>query len=233
MESVGLLASGVAHDFNNKLGVIMGNAEIALELLDESHPAYSRLKEIVKASSLSADLTRQLLTFARKQEIYPRVLDLNQALGNIFKMLDRLIGEDIKLVYEAGENLWPVKIDPAQLDQIMANLCVNARDAMPNGGTLTIETEGVRFDDGAQTAQEAPPGEYIRVSVSDTGVGMSPEVCARAIEPFFTTKDVGKGTGLGLSTARQIVNERMGGSLTLLPTQNGTAFRVRFPFKQT
>jgi PAS domain S-box-containing protein len=230
MESVGLLASGVAHDFNNKLGVIMGNAEIALELLDESHPAYSRLKEIVKASSLSADLTRQLLTFARKQEIYPRVLDLNQALGNIFKMLDRLIGEDIKLVYEAGENLWPVKIDPAQLDQIMANLCVNARDAIHGSGSVTVTTANVSLD-AAYCAHfnGLKPGDYVRLTVADTGSGMSEEVKKHLFDPFFTTKEGGKGTGLGLATVYGAVKQNNGYIYAESELGKGTVFTIYLP----
>lgn len=231
MESVGLLASGVAHDFNNKLGVIMGNAEIALELLDKSHPAYSRLKEILKASSLSADLTRQLLTFARKQEISPHILDLNQALGNIFKMLDRLIGEDIRLVYEAGENLWPVKIDPAQLDQIMANLCINARDAINNTkGLITIATANVSLDAAyCRNFGGLTPGDYVRLTVADTGSGMTEEVRDQLFDPFFTTKEEGKGTGLGLATVYGAVKQNNGYIYAESELGKGTVFTIYLP----
>ena len=230
MESVGLLASGVAHDFNNKLGVIMGNAEIALELLDESHPAYSRLKEIVKASSLSADLTRQLLTFARKQAISPRLLDLNDALGNIFKMLHRLIGEDIELTHDAGENLWSVEIDPAQLDQIMANLCINARDAIHGRGRITLTTSNVSLDAAyCRNFDGLKPGDYVRLTVADTGSGMSEEVKKHLFDPFFTTKKEGEGTGLGLATVYGAVKQNNSYIYAESALGKGTVFTIYLP----
>jgi PAS domain S-box-containing protein len=230
MESVGLLAGGVAHDFNNKLGVILGNAEMALEAIDQTHPARGRIQEIIKASSLSADLTRQLLTFARKQAISPRLLDLNDALGNIFKMLHRLIGEDIELIHEAGENLWPVEIDPAQVDQIMANLCINARDAIHGRGRITLTTSNVSLDAAyCRNFDGLKPGDYVRLTVADTGSGMSEEVKKHLFDPFFTTKEEGKGTGLGLATVYGAVKQNRGYIYAESELGKGTVFTIYLP----
>ena len=201
MESVGRLAGGVAHDFNNMLGVIIGRTEMALDT-DISTVALRRnLQEILNAGLRSADLTRQLLAFARKQTAVPKILDLNDAISGMLKMLRRLIGEDIDLHWIPGLDLWKVKIDPSQVDQILANLAVNARDAIPGVGAITLRTEKVVIDDSNRADDlEFIPGDYVRLTVSDTGEGMSKEVREKIFEPFFTTKELGKGTGLGLST---------------------------------
>ncbi|MGD0586419.1 MAG: PAS domain S-box protein [Oryzomonas sp.] len=208
MESIGSLAGGVAHDFNNKLSIILGHADMALV---QSDPALVRdsLLEIRKAAESSADLTRQLLTFARKQIIAPKVLDLNATVASMLKMLHRLISENIRLSWQPGGDLWRIKADPSQIDQILANLCINAKDA--GGGMITIET-GNSVIDEAYCAQhsEALPGEYVRLTVSDNGHGMDDITLERIFEPFFTTKDVGKGTGLGLATVFGIVKQNNG-----------------------
>jgi PAS domain S-box-containing protein len=201
MESVGRLAGGVAHDFNNMLGVIIGHANLVLMDLEPGHPVQVNMGEIRKAAERSADLTRQLLAFARKQTVAPKVIDLNEAVDAIFLMLKRLIGEHIDLTWRPGAGLWPVRIDPSQIDQILANLCVNARDSIGEVGKISIETRNSSIDEG-YCAQNAVfvPGEYVCLAVSDNGHGMDKETQAHIFEPFFTTKSVGEGTGLGLST---------------------------------
>jgi PAS domain S-box-containing protein len=201
MESVGRLAGGVAHDFNNMLGVIIGHANLALMDLDPAHPVNVNMEEIRKAAARSADLTRQLLAFARKQAIEPKVVDLNESVSGILIMLERLIGEQIDLSWKPKTDLWPVKVDPSQIDQILANLCVNARDAITDTGKITIETRNLVIDEDycAHNADFAP-GEYVCLAVSDNGHGMDKETLAHIFEPFFTTKGIGEGTGLGLST---------------------------------
>ena len=194
MESVGRLAGGVAHDFNNMLGVILGHTELALDQLSPTEPLHAELEEIAKAAQRSADLTRQLLAFARKQTVSPKVLDLNETVGGMLKLLLRLIGEDIDLVWMPGQGLWPVKMDPAQTDQILANLCVNARDAIAGVGRITIETQNVTFDADVQAPNAAcVPGDYVLLAVSDDGCGMDAETASHIFEPFFTTKELGKG----------------------------------------
>lgn len=211
MDSVGRLAGGVAHDFNNMLNVILGHADLALDKLIPSHPLAENLNEIRHAASRSADLTRQLLAFARKQTAVPKILNLNETVAGMLKMLRRLIGENIELVWKPSENLWPVKIDPSQLDQILANLCVNARDAIAENGMVEISTENVIV-----SSKEDPefiellPGKYILLTVKDNGHGMSQETIDQLFEPFFTTKDIGKGTGLGLATVYGIVKQNNG-----------------------
>ena len=192
MESVGRLAGGVAHDFNNMLGVILGHAEIALDQVDPSLPLRIHLEEINKAAQYSADLTRQLLTFARKQIIAPRVLDLNDIVANMLTLLRRLIGEDIKLAWQPGREVRSVKIDPSQVQQILANLCVNARDAISGAGTITLETGTIDIDAGDCISPIGlVPGAYVFLEVSDQGCGMCPETLAQIFEPFFSTKGVG------------------------------------------
>jgi len=193
MESVGRLAGGVAHDFNNMLGVILGHTELALLKTDEDKDLVSDLNEIQKAATRSADITKQLLAFARKQTISPRKIDLNDTVESMLNML--------RLVWKPSAHLWPVKMDPSQIDQILANLCVNARDAISGVGKLTIETGKKTFDD-AYCKEHAGfiPGEFVLLAVSDGGCGMDKETLKNLFEPFFTTKDVGKGTGLGLAT---------------------------------
>jgi signal transduction histidine kinase/ActR/RegA family two-component response regulator len=230
MESVGRLAGGVAHDFNNMLGVIIGHAEMALREVDESDPLYASLQEILKASQRSVDLTRQMLAFARRQTVNPQVLDLNKAVSGMFKMLRRLIGEDVDLIQKPGPGLWPVKMDPAQFDQILANLAINARDAISGVGAVTIETGNTSL--GAAycgTHAGAVPGEYVFVTVSDTGAGMDRETLEHIFEPFFTTKEVGKGTGLGLATVYGIVKQNNGFIDVLTAPERGTAFRIYLP----
>jgi signal transduction histidine kinase/CheY-like chemotaxis protein len=230
MESVGRLAGGVAHDFNNMLGVILGHAEMAMEQVDPTQPIHTDLREIRKAAERSVDLTRQLLAFARKQTIAPRVLDLNDTVEGMLKMLRRLIGEDIDLAWMPGKNLWPVKMDPSQIDQILANLCVNARDAIADVGKITIATGAAAFDE-AYCADYAGfvPGEYILLAVSDDGCGMDKETLSHLFEPFFTTKGVGKGTGLGLATVYGIVKQNNGFVNVYSEPGQGTTFKVYLP----
>ena len=230
MESVGRLAGGVAHDFNNMLGVVIGHAELALDQLDPADPVRENLKEIEKAGQRSADLTRRLLGFARMQLVSPKVLDLNVTISAMLQMLRRLIGEDIELAWIPGVDIWPVKVDPSQIDQILANLVVNARDAIAGVGSVTIKTANVVLDD---TCRESHPGcaagQYVLLAVADTGVGMDQETQNRIYEPFFTTKPIGKGTGLGLATVYGIVKQNNGfidGSSEL---GRGTTFRIYLP----
>ena len=230
MESVGRLAGGVAHDFNNMLGVILGHSELALDGMDAGHPIHRHLTQIEKAAGHSAKLTNQLLAFARRQTVARQVLDLNDTVSTMLKMLQRLIGEDIALAWIPGARLWPVWIDPTQIDQALANLCVNARDAIAGGGEIIIETRNATLDAAAcHGVPEAVPGDYVVLAVSDTGVGMSPEVIARIFEPFFTTKEPGRGTGLGLATVYGIARQN-GGFITVHSEIGlGTTFTLHLP----
>ena len=230
MESVGRLAGGVAHDFNNMLGVILGHVDLALEDLGTAHPSYDGLMEIRKAASRSADLTRQLLAFARKQTITPTVLDLNEAVEQMLAMLRRMIGEDVELAWRPGADAWRVKMDASQIDQMLANLCVNARDAITGVGRVTIETENATLDD-AYCARHSgsTPGEYLRLSVSDDGCGMDKATQAHVFEPFFTTKAAGKGTGLGLATVYGIVKQNHGFIDVYSERGVGTAITIYLP----
>ncbi len=211
MEAVGKLAGGVAHDFNNMLSVIIGHAGLAMDEMDPTHPLYARLKQIKNAGERSAELTRQLLAFARKQTISPKVLNINKAVESMIKMLHRLIGEDIDLGWKPGNDIWPVQVDPSQIDQILANLCVNARDAIADVGEIIIATGNVTLDEsyGVDHA-DFLPGDYVVLSVSDDGCGMDAETQERIFEPFFTTKKPGKGTGLGLATVYGVVKQNNG-----------------------
>jgi len=230
MEAVGRLAGGVAHDFNNMLTVILGHVQLAMMDLEPSNPLRADLEEIRKAAQRSADLTRQLLAFARKQTIAPKVLDLNETITGMLKMLRRLIGEDIDLVWMPGAKLWPVKMDPAQVDQILANLCVNARDAISGVGKVILETRNVTLDE-AYCAVHADfrPGQYVMLAVSDNGCGMNEEVLEHLFEPFFTTKGVGQGTGLGLSTVYGIVKQNEGFINVYSEVGRGTTFKIYIP----
>ncbi len=230
MESVGRLAGGVAHDFNNMLGVILGHTEVALQQVDPAQPLYADLSEIKQAAERSADLTRQLLAFARKQTVAPKVLDLNEAVAGMLKMLERLIGEDIDLNWRPGTSLWPVKVDPSQVGQILANLCVNARDAIADVGTMTIETGNSTLDAACCAAHAATlPGDYVWIAVSDNGCGMDKETLARLFEPFFTTKAVGEGTGLGLATVYGIVKQNEGFTNVVSEPGAGATFTIYLP----
>ena len=211
MEAVGRLAGGVAHDFNNMLGVILGFTDLAITKLPADDPIQMYLDEVKSAAQRSADITRQLLAFARKQTIAPKVLDLNDTIASMLKMLRRLIGEDIDLLWKPANDLWPVKMDPAQIDQILANLMVNSRDAIAGVGKITIETGKIEFDEHYCEAHVGfVPGRYVLLAVSDDGCGMDKETLAQLFEPFFTTKEVGKGTGLGLATIYGIVKQNNG-----------------------
>jgi PAS domain S-box-containing protein len=230
MESVGRLAGGVAHDFNNMLAVIMGHAQMAIEALPAGDPIQADLEAVLQAGQRSADLTRQLLAFARKQNAKPRVIDLNERVGGTLSMLGRMMGENIKVIWEPASTPWPVKIDPTQLDQILANLAVNARDAIVDRGTLSISTANVTICPAdVRRNPKLRPGKFVCLSVTDTGCGMPPEVLSRLFEPFFTTKAIGKGTGLGTATVFGIVAQNLG----IIDVQSrvgvGTTFRIYLP----
>ncbi len=230
MESVGRLAGGVAHDFNNMLGVILGHTELALDQVHISQPLFDDLKEIQKAAQRSADLTRQLLAFARKQTVVPKVLDLNETVSGMAKMLKRLIGEDIGMEWNPGEGLWTIRMDPSQVDQIMANLAVNARDAIQGIGTLTIETANVTVTEQYGAGHDNwVSGDYVCLSIRDTGVGMDEQTLQHIFEPFFTTKDATKGTGLGLSTVYGIVKQNSGYIKVQSKQGAGTKFEIYLP----
>ncbi len=230
MEAIGQLAGGVAHDFNNMLGVILGHAELAMEDIDPDSRLSEDLREIRKAARRSADITRQLLAFARKQEITPREIDLNDTVEGMLKMLRRLIGEDIELSWVPGFNVWPVLVDPSQIDQILANLCVNARDAIDGGGRITVETENHAFsEEYCADHPEVLPGDYVMIAVSDTGRGMDQETLSRIFEPFFTTKGPGEGTGLGLATVYGAVKQNEGFINVYSEPGQGTVFRIYLP----
>ena len=230
LESVGRLAGGVAHDFNNMLGAILGLTELVMLDLGPGHASYPDLVDIRSAAQRSADLTRQLLSFARRQPIRPQVLDINEAVGGMLKLLRRLIGEDIELAWHPAPALWPVEVDPSQVDQILANLAVNARDAIAGVGRLTLATANVDVD-AAHVARSpgARPGAYVRLTVADTGCGMDGDVLAHMFEPFFTTKEPGKGTGLGAAMVYGIVKQNDGFiEVTSAPGQ-GTTFAIYLP----
>jgi PAS domain S-box-containing protein len=227
MESVGRLAGGVAHDFNNMLNVILGYAELAMDDMAQDNPVYGALQEILNAARRSADITRQLLAFARKQTIAPKVLDLNETVEGMLKMLRRLIGENISLAWLPTPDIWPVRMDPSQLDQILANLCVNARDAISDVGKITIETGKAVFDESYCADHHGfIPGDYVMLAVSDNGSGMTPEILENLFEPFYTTKDVGQGTGLGLATVYGIVRQNNGFINVYSELEKGTTFRI-------
>ncbi|MBI2434239.1 MAG: PAS domain S-box protein, partial [Candidatus Hydrogenedentes bacterium] len=230
MEAVGRLAGGVAHDFNNMLGVILGHAELALEHLDSPERAGHDLQTILEAARRSTDLTGQLLAFARKQTTVPKVLDLNETVERALQMLQRLIGEDVALKWAPGPKLWRIKIDPGQIDQILANLMVNARDAIPGNGQITLETGHVTLDASYPHADaEFVPGEYVVLQVSDNGTGMDKTTLEHLFEPFYTTKDQGKGTGLGLATVYGIVKQN-GGLISVYSEAGlGSTFKIYLP----
>jgi len=230
MDAIGRLAGGVAHDFNNLLMVISSYAELMLDSLTPQHPLRHNIDEIQKASRRGADLTRQLLAFGRKQMQTLQVLNLNLLIEDFNKMLPRLIGEDIELVFVPGDKLGRVKADPVQVEQILMNLVANARDAMPKGGKLTIETASVRLDEAcAQEHAIVPCGDYVLLTVSDSGLGIEPEHMPHIFEPFYTTKEEGKGTGLGLATVYGIVKQNSGFIWVYSEPGMGTTFKIYFP----
>jgi two-component system, cell cycle sensor histidine kinase and response regulator CckA len=230
MEAVGRLAGGIAHDFNNLLTVISGNCQLSLLELKQGDPLKGNIEEITAAAERASSLTRQLLAFSRRQILATKVLDLNAVIRDLDKMLRRLIGENIELVTSLSDSLGPVKTDPAWMEQILINLVVNARDAMPSGGRLNIETANVELDESYAQSHAAPkPGRYIEVCVRDTGIGMSLEVRKHLFEPFFTTKEKGKGTGLGLSTVYGIVRQSGGDISVSGEPGQGTTFKIYLP----
>lgn len=211
MESVSQLAGGIAHDFNNMLSAIMGYSEMIIQNMSQEDPNYPDVKDIITATQRAANLTSQLLAFSRKQLVEPKVVNINTLIKDLRKMLERLIGEHMEILLKPADTLWNVRIDPGQFGQIVTNLIVNARDAMPNGGTITVTTENVTVaDTGPDLPADIVPGEYVAVAIRDTGIGMKDDIIKHIFEPFFTTKETGKGTGLGLSTCYGIVKQNDG-----------------------
>jgi two-component system cell cycle sensor histidine kinase/response regulator CckA len=230
MESIGKLASGIAHDFNNLLTGIVGYATMAAMLVGPGGPVYESLQEIEKSGFRAADLTRQLLAFARKQPLNPRLMLLNDLLLDTDKLLRRLVGGDVQLLLQLDPDLAPVRADPGQMSQVLVNLAVNARDAMPAGGALTLQTANVVVEDaGTARLGQLPPGPYVCLTVRDTGVGIPPEVLPRLFEPFFTTKAPGEGTGLGLATCYGIVQQHHGAILVTSAPGQGATFEIYLP----
>ena len=234
LEALGQLAGGMAHDTNNMLGVIIGYADLLEERLAGDVQALEDLAQVRKAALRSSELIRQLLAFARKQVIQPRTVDLNELVEGTQKLLRRLIGERISLVWKPTAALWSTWVDPSQIDQILANLAVNARDSIEGSGTITLETMNAAVDETYCLANpDAAPGDYVVLSVSDTGQGMSPVIQARIFEPFFTTKEAGRGTGLGLAMVYGVLRQN-GGFVTVYSVPGvGTSFRLYFPRRRT
>ncbi|MCB2214781.1 hybrid sensor histidine kinase/response regulator [Desulfofustis glycolicus] len=230
MESVGRLAGGVAHDFNNMLSVISGFTELSLAKVDKQSSLHEYLSEVLSACKRSTNITRQLLAFASKQTVEPIALDLNHSIEAMLKMLGRLIGEDITLIWQPGEDIGTVKIDPTQVDQILANLCVNARDAIGGVGRVIIETGTATIDDAyCATHKGVVAGEYVTLSVSDNGSGMDDDTQRHLFEPFFTTKEEGKGTGLGLATVFGIIKQNNGFLTVYSEPGEGSTFKIYLP----
>ena len=230
MDAIGRLSGGVAHDFNNMLNVILGYGELVLEKLHQGDPLRQDVEQIVRAGKRSQELTRQLLAFSRKQPLQPEIIDINALLISLEKMLRRLIGADIDLKFSLSHDALRIKADPGQIEQVIINLAVNARDAMPHGGKLIIETVCAELDDlYAQNHVGAVAGEYVLIAVSDTGCGMDKETLSKAFEPFFTTKEKGKGTGLGLATTFGIIKQSGGNILIYSEPEQGTTFKIYLP----
>jgi two-component system, cell cycle sensor histidine kinase and response regulator CckA len=229
MEAIGRLAGGVAHDFNNILSIIMGHGELLLRAPGFDDKARNGIEQIQRAADRAASLTQQLLAFSRKQVLQPAVLDLNEAVSDVQKMLSRVIGEDIELIASLHPSLMPVKADPGQVEQVLMNLAINARDAMPQGGRLTMETSNLQLSAEQGRDLDIPAGHYAMLKVTDTGHGMDAATLPHIFEPFFTTKPMGKGTGLGLSTVYGIVKQSGGSIQVESELGRGTVFRVYLP----
>lgn len=230
LESMGRLAGGIAHDFNNMLQTVLGNTEMALEEAPPGHPLRESLEEIQGVVRKSTDLTRQLLAFARKQPIAPKVLDLNETVAGMLKMLRRLLGEGVRLDWRPGDSLWPIEADSSQIDQVLVNLCVNARDAVERGGLVTVASECASYDDAfCARHSDHLPGDYVILTVEDNGKGMTPEVLDRLFEPFFTTKTDHGGCGLGLATVYGIVRQNQGFVTVRSALGQGATFRIHWP----
>ena len=230
MEAIGQIAGDIAHDFGNLLSIIKGYTNLSFHTLKEDDPLQENIKEIQKATERATALVRQLLDFSRHQVMEMKVLDLNTLLRDLDKMLHQVISEDIKLVMRLAEDLGKVKVDPKNIEQVILNLVVNARDAMPSGGKLFIETANVELDEAyARIHIPTKPGSYVMLSVSDTGDGMTPEVKERIFEPFFTTKEKGKGTGLGLSTVYRLIKQSRGNIWVYSKPGKGTTFEIYLP----
>ncbi len=230
IESLGRLAGGVAHDFNNMLGVILGYTEMALKRVEPGERLYHQISEIRKAAHRSAELTRQLLAFSRQQPVAPRIFDVNESVSGMMKLLQRLIGEDIKLVWEPGDVPWYLKIDPSQFDQVVANLCINARDAISANGKIIIRTGSISVDDKFCTVHPGmKPGDFIMLAVDDNGSGMDTETQQKIFDPFFSTKAVGEGTGLGLATVHGVVSQNGGFINVYSEPGRGTSFKIYLP----
>jgi two-component system, cell cycle sensor histidine kinase and response regulator CckA len=228
MESIGRLAGGIAHDFNNMLTIILGHTQLAIMGKFSSDLINPHLKIIEETTHRSAGLVRQLLAFARKQTVAPQSLEINATIANMQTMLQRLIGEDIVIAWQPGEDLWAVWIDPSQVDQILINLCVNARDAITGVGKISLETANIVADrDYCRLNAESVPGEYVMLAVSDDGCGMDKETIDHIFEPFFTTKEIGKGTGMGLATVYGIVKQNEGFINVYSEPGQGTAFKEK------
>jgi nitrogen-specific signal transduction histidine kinase/CheY-like chemotaxis protein len=229
MEAVGRLAGGIAHDFNNLLTAIIGYSDLLEGTLAGNQPAIQQVLEIKTAGERAASLTQQLLSFSRRQVLQPKVLDLNAIVGDFERMLRRLVGERIKVVVNCASGLWQVRADPSEIGRAIMNLALNARDAMPEGGTLAIETANAILTEADAPRQDLAPGRYVTMAVHDTGVGIDAEMQAHIFEPFFTTKETGKGTGLGLATVLGIVEQSGGAIRCRSELGRGTTFQIFLP----